>query len=479
MTPLHLLSATEALDRFRRRDLSPVELLDAVLARADAVEPTVNALCHRFDDAARARAREAERRYRGRGSAAPGPLEGLPVAVKEDEPIAGQPLTEGSLVLRDAVAERSSALARRVLGAGAIVHARTTAPELAAAGYTHSRLWGVTRNPWSREWSPGGSSGGSGAALAAGTTTLATGSDTAGSIRIPASACGVVGFKPPRGRVPVVAPYHLDRYVHGGPLARTVADAALLQDVLAGPDGDDLAGLREQVVLGIPRPAVRGLRVAFSPRLGDWDVDPEVAAGARAVADVLREAGAIVEEVDLALPRATVIRAAAIHFAHGFGAAIADFCAAHPERVTDDARRFADWARTTADGASLLDGLALESQLHRPLATVLERHHALLCPTLGTRGFRAGEGYPEGGPEVDGRTVGFHLEAALTLPFNQLAACPVLAVPSGVAGNGVPTGVQLVGRPYDDATPFALGAAVEALRPWPLATGSGPRASAT
>jgi Asp-tRNA(Asn)/Glu-tRNA(Gln) amidotransferase A subunit family amidase len=144
MSDLHYLSATEALARFRTLELSPVELLEAVLTRAGEVEPTVNALCHTFYEEALDQARAAEARYAGRGEP-PRPLEGIPTAVKEEEAIAGQPWTQGSLIYRDLVAPHTSAFARRHLEAGAIVHARTTAPEFSCAGFTHSRLWGVTR----------------------------------------------------------------------------------------------------------------------------------------------------------------------------------------------------------------------------------------------------------------------------------------------------------------------------------------------
>ena len=214
---LHYLSAAEALARFRDRSLSPVDLLDAVTARADAVEPTVNALCHERYEAAREEARAAEARYAGRGDGEPRALEGIPLAIKEEEEVAGQPWTQGSLIYKDLVAEQSSVFAQRMLDAGAIVHARTTAPEFSCALFTHSRLHGVTRNPWNPEFGVGGSSGGSGAALASGTTTLASGSDIGGSIRAPASFNGVVGFKPPYGRVAQAVPFNLDTYCHCGP----------------------------------------------------------------------------------------------------------------------------------------------------------------------------------------------------------------------------------------------------------------------
>ena len=233
-TDLAYLSATEALARFRDRSLSPVELTEALVARAAEVEPTVNALCITYFDQALEQAREAEKRYVGTGDA-PRPLEGICVGIKEEMPIAGQPCSMGSLRYKDNVADYTDPVGQRLIDAGAIVHARTTAPEFSCAAFTHSRLWGVTRNPWNPEFGVGGSSGGTGAALASGTSTLASGSDIGGSIRIPASLNGVVGFKPPYGRVPQTPPFNLDHYCHSGPLARTVADTALFENMIAGP----------------------------------------------------------------------------------------------------------------------------------------------------------------------------------------------------------------------------------------------------
>jgi amidase/aspartyl-tRNA(Asn)/glutamyl-tRNA(Gln) amidotransferase subunit A len=465
MTELHHLPATEALRAFRARELSPVELLDAVIARAEAVEPTVNALCHPAFDAARAQAREAEARYAGRGPA-PRPLEGIPVAVKEEEAIAGQPWTQGSLLFEELVAEHTSAFAQRILDAGAIVHARTTAPEFSCAGFTHSRLHGVTRNPWNPEYGVGGSSGGSGAALAAGTTTLASGSDIGGSIRIPASFNGVVGFKPPYGRVPVDPPFNLDTYCHCGPLARTVADCALFENVVAGPDPSDITTLRPRYVLPERFEGIDGLRIAVSADLGDWAVDPEVRRNTLAVADALRSAGAEVEEVDLHVPFADVQRATAIHFQVAFGEWIGAQCAEHPDRTTAYAADFPRWAARWADGGTFLDGLELEARLYAPVGRLLERFDALVCPTVGTRGLIAGEDYVGRGVEVDGRQLDDYFSSMLTPVFNIMSRLPVLAVPSGLADNGVPTGVQIAARSYDDVTAFRVGAALEAARPW-------------
>jgi Asp-tRNA(Asn)/Glu-tRNA(Gln) amidotransferase A subunit family amidase len=218
---LHYLSASEAIARFEARQLSPVELVRAVIERAERVEPKINAFTVTHFERALEQAGEAEKRYGKRGST-PRPLEGLPLAVKDESSIEGDRTTQGSLIFEGQVDTRTSLCNERLLRAGAIVHARSTAPEFSCACVTHSRLWGVTRNPWSLEHTPGGSSGGSAASLAAGSATLASGSDIAGSIRIPASCCGVVGFKPPYGRVPEESPYNFDFYCHEGPLARTV-----------------------------------------------------------------------------------------------------------------------------------------------------------------------------------------------------------------------------------------------------------------
>lgn len=241
-TALCYLPATEALARFRDGSLSPVELMAAVIARAEAVEPVINAFSFRHFQQAMDQARAAEARYRRRGSD-PGPLEGLPLAVKDSSEIAGMPNSSGSILFKDHVAQSTSFVNQRLLNAGAIVHARTTTPEFSCAVTCHSRLWGVSRNPWNPRYTPGGSSGGSGASLAAGSTTLATGSDIGGSIRVPASCCGVVGYKPPYGRNPQEPPFNLDHFCHVGPMARTVADTLLLQNLMSGPHPGDQVSL--------------------------------------------------------------------------------------------------------------------------------------------------------------------------------------------------------------------------------------------
>ena len=463
MTDLHYLPATEALQAFRTRELSPVELVTAVINRAESVEPVINAFAETFFGQALEQARTAEARYAGKGGP-PRPLEGLPVAVKEEAEIAGQHNTLGSLPLRDNIAEQTSAFVQRIIDAGGIVHARTTTPEFSCAPVTWSRLWGVTRNPWNTQYSPGGSSGGSAAALAAGTAALATGSDIGGSIRIPASFCGVTGFKPPYGRVPEVEIFNLDHYCHEGPLARTVADCALLENVIAGPHPSDVVSIRPKLEIPGELAPVAGMRIAFSADLGCYQVDVDVATNARAAADRLRYAGAIVEDVELPWDLEGIKRAADIHFGMIFGPSMKEIHAKHAEELTSYTRRLI----AAADQVSkddYLAGLVLEGQIYAPLGELLEEFDALICPTFAVPALPAE--YDTGEPvTVNGQVSPDWLDVMMTLPFNIASRCPVMTVPSGLSRDGVPTGLSIVGKTYDDVSVFRIAAAHEEQMPW-------------
>ena len=463
MSDLHYLTAAEALARFRARELSPVELMTAVIERAEAVEPVINAFAEtRYDEAMEA-ARAAEASYAGSGPP-PRPLEGLPVAVKEEAPIAGQRNTLGSLPLRDVVADHTAAFAQRILDAGGIVHARTTTPEFSCAPVTWSKLWGVTRNPWQPAYSPGGSSGGSAAALAAGSATLATGSDIGGSIRIPSSFCGVTGFKPPYGRVPEVEIFNLDHYCHEGPLARTVADCALLENVIAGPHPHDVVSLRPKLEIPAELPPVAGLRLALSPDLGCYQVDADVAAATLEAAQRLRDAGAVVEEVALPWRLADITRAARIHFGLIFGPSIQEIYEQHEADLTSYAQRFYKEGLEVRK-EDFVAGLELEAQIYAPLGELLEDYDALVCPTFAVPALPAE--YDNGSAvQINGQTYGDWLDVLMTVPFNIASRCPVMSVPSGISSGGVPTGLSIVGRTYDDVTVFRIAAAHEERYGW-------------
>jgi Asp-tRNA(Asn)/Glu-tRNA(Gln) amidotransferase A subunit family amidase len=455
---LCFLSANEVLTLYRAKELSPVELLDSLIDRIEAIEPQINAVCDRRYDEARAEATASADRYAGKGGD-PRALEGVPVAAKEEQPMVGRINSYGSLVYADQVATVTHPMLERIQSAGGIIHIRATTPEFSCAGFTHSRLWGITRNPWNTEYTPGGSSGGSGAALAAGYAPLATGSDIGGSIRIPASFCGVVGFKPPFGRVPAMPPFNLDQYCHDGPMARTVADTALLTNVVAGRHPDDIVSMPAPPHLSLEPGSISELRVALCINLGDHQVDPLIEANTRRAAAVFESLGATVVEVELPWTFDQVYAAARAHFGGIFGPSVAKDLDAHGDLLTTYASAF---AREMASSISFIDGLNIEGELYRPLGALLQEYDALICPTMGTTGLIAGNDYVDTQFELNGVPLPSYLMAALTPPFNIASRCPVLAVPTGVADNGVPTGAQIVGRTYEDVTPFRLGLAYEA-----------------
>ena len=461
-TELAYLGAVEALQLFRARELSPVELLRAQVERTEQVDGVVNAFTETLFDEALAEAREAEARYRS-GDDIP-PLLGLTVATKEKHAIAGRTFSQGLIACKDDVATEDHPVVSALRRSGAIIHARTTSPEFSCATVTHTRLWGVTRNPWNPRYSPGGSSGGAGAALAGGMTSLATASDIAGSTRVPAASTGTVGFKAPYGRIPGQPPLSADHYRGDGPMGRSVADVALLTNALAGRHPADHTSLwPTKTVQPVPADPA-SLRVALCIRLGDYPVDEEVEAATRAVARALESAGATVEEIELPWTSRRITEIGFTHFGYILGAAMAAATEGH-EHLEDYTRRFIADARAAAERHTYLDGLTAEAQVQAELAAAMARFDVLLCPTNAIPALEADGSYTDG-ITIGGRRLEHYWESHLTLPFNIANRCPVLAVPSGTSSGGVPTGVQIVGHPYDDDQVFAVGALVEQLMPW-------------
>jgi aspartyl-tRNA(Asn)/glutamyl-tRNA(Gln) amidotransferase subunit A len=452
------MPAAEALAAFEARRLSPVELMEAVVERIERLDPLVNAITDRYFEEALAEAKNAERSYGGHGPA-PRALEGLPIAIKDETEIAGRVSTSGSFLLREHVGTHDAPVVERIRASGGIVHARTATPEFSCVPYTHSRLWGITRNPWNLDFSPGGSSGGAAAALASGMTSLADGSDIGGSIRVPAAYSGVVGYKPPYGRVPSSPPYSLDTYNHQGPLARTVADCALLENVISGWHPRDSATVRESVIIPRELKDVRGLRVALSVDLGGYRVDAGVVRNTLAAGEALRDRGAVVESVSLEWSPARIRVAMFAHFAAIFAAEMHEFVEGQHDLLSDYTLRFLELSQES--GSGLLHSMELEAALQNDLATVFENHDVLICPTNASEGLVAGDSYLARGPEVDGVCLDSVYDAVMTTPFNLTSRCPVLSVPSGFGANGVPTGVQIVGAPFDDRTVFEVGMALE------------------
>ncbi|HEV8392349.1 MAG TPA: amidase [Dongiaceae bacterium] len=458
---LRYMSATEALALFRARKLSPVELMKAVIARAEVVNKKVNAFTFTYFDEALAAARKSEAKYAKTGARL-GALEGLPVAVKDESWIKGKPTSYGSLIYgKDNVAETTSPNNERILKAGGIVHARTATPEFSCSSVTHTRLWGVTRNPWNLKFTPGGSSGGTAASLASGTAAIATGSDIGGSIRIPASCSGVVGYKPPYGRNPDDPPFNLDPYCHTGPLARNVADTILLQNVMCGPSPTDIASLRPKLRLPTQYKPIKGWRIAYSIDLGFFNVDKEVVANTKAALDVFRSLGATVEEVDLGWT-IDALKAGVDHLNHLFGNQMAAYARKHRKIMTPYAVDFAKHG-SKSTSADFLRSMDVATKMYATLGPVLEKYDVLICPTTALPAVRA-----DFDPTLhEVRINGKKLEVwpiigwCMTTPFNTMSRCPVLSIPSGRAGNGVPTGIQIVGRTYCDADVFRAGMAFE------------------
>jgi amidase len=456
------MSATEALSLFKRRWLSPVELMQAVIDRSEAVNGKVNSLTETFFEQALDQAKLAETKYRKRDKT--GALEGLPLAVKEEAHIKGLKATSGCVALKDAVAEDTSYIVERSFDAGAIMHVRTTTPEFSCAGVCHTKLWGVTGNPWNLAFTPGGSSGGTGASLAAGMTTLGTGSDIGGSIRIPASASGVVGFKPPYGRNPQGRIFNLDFYCHEGPMARTVADCALLQNAMSGPHPRDIASIKPKLNLPTKYKPVKGMKIAWSMDLGFFEVDKQVQKNTRDALKKLEDAGAIVEEVDIGWTP-SVFTAAMNYLGHLFGNSIAPIMRRHRHEMTNYARSFADFGVTTS-GADFVESLDIAGEMYDSFGPMMQDYEAFICPTLAVPSVPADLDSTTDKVEINGKQVDPMLGWAMTPPFNILSRCPVLAIPSGRARNNVPTGIQIVGRTYDDRSVFRVGHALEAADPW-------------
>ena len=456
------LTATEALAAFRARRLSPVELLQAVIARVERINPSINALSDTYFDEALAAARAAEARYTSRGQDVR-PLEGLPLAVKDEMSETGRRITMGSHLFKDRIGTWTDAAVQRLKDDGAIAHARTITPEFSLLGVCHSKLWGVSRNPHNLAMTPGGSSGGAAAALAAGMTTLAIGSDIGGSIRIPASCCGVAGYMPPHGRVPDAPPYNLDPMSHTGPMARSVADCALMMNVMAGAHVDDITTLRETIHIPSAMPPIAGWRVAYSLDFGYKTLDPDVRTNTLAALEVFRGLGCTLDEVrvpwDAELPR---IRAGYLHVL--WGKRMSDLLAHHRHELSDYTIRYAEEAQRTPVEALHLAYDAMV-RLSEGMGRLLDTHEILVCPTTAIPAVAADHDPYAAGFAIDGVPTDPRSGWIMTYPFNMLGRVPVMALPSGRTRNGVPTGIQIVARSYDDHRCFQAAYAYEAAMP--------------
>lgn len=448
-------SASELLERFRTLEISPVDVLEAQLRRADEVGPIINAVTERMDESARSAAAESARRYR---EGNPLPLDGITVAVKEKHAIAGHHISEGSSGWAGTTPTKSHPIIERLLAAGAVLHMRTTQPEFCLTTFTHSTMWGVTRNPWHLGMTPGGSSGGSAAVLAAGMATIATASDIGGSTRGPAGFTGTIGYKAPYGRVPGVGPTSLDYYRGDGSLTRTVDDSLLVTNLISGTDGRDHVAL-PKATIGAGRD-VSGMRIAYSADLDSLIVDPVQRANSRRMVDELAEAGCTVEEIRIGWSKDVIRSAVVSHFAQSISVWVEETVAGRHDELNDYTRNYLALMEEARPHTSQFAAMTSEYAMQQALASAMEGFDALICPTAAAIGFPAGDPMIDG-IEIAGTVVGF-TEGLLTLPFNVANRCPVLNVPSGFAANGMPTGIQIVGHPYDDDTVYSIGRELEA-----------------
>jgi aspartyl-tRNA(Asn)/glutamyl-tRNA(Gln) amidotransferase subunit A len=465
---LHQCSARTIADEVRAGRLRARTVVEESLDRIKRLDPALHAFV--FLDEARARSAADAIDTAVADGRDPGPLAGVPLGIKELEAVEGWPDTRASTALRDRIATTTSTMTTRLLAAGAVPVGLTASPEIGHLPYTCSVLHGPTRNPWDLERTPGGSSGGAGAALAAGLIHLATGSDMGGSIRLPAGWSGVVGVKGTLGRIPRGPGFlgHADM-VHYGPLARSVADAARFLDVAAGPDERDPTSLPAPVVPfgdGLARSDLTGLRVAVIHDNGLSPSHPDVRAVLRAAADALIGAAGLREvAVTLDLPD-IMVGAAALLYADGDP----DMAAAMPEImgnlfVTDGAGPLMELAFAGADLSS--DAMAAATRtrfaLNQELARAFAEADLLLLPTSPVPAFGCAGPLPT---EVDGRDIGPQACALFTSPFN-LSGHPAVSVPMGMV-EGAPVGMQIVARRHQDALALAVAAAFERARPWPL-----------
>ena len=457
------LTAGEALRRFRAGSLSPLDLIESLVSRDRALGERVNAFTSRHFGAALAAAAEAERRY-AVGTARP--LEGIPVAVKGDaeSAVAGTISCDGTLWRKGCVDTRTCPSVERLISAGAIVLARTTLPELAWAWTCHTRAWGLTANPWNPRYSAGGSSSGSAAAVAAGLTTLATGTDCLGSLRHPAAMCGVVGYKPPFGRNPLAEEVSFDTFSHFGAMARSVEDCALAQNVMSGPHPLDHNSMPDKIELSWPPESVSGLRVAFTFDFGMFPVAADVREATIRVVEALAADGAEVSPVETDWA-AEVFGACGRYVDLLRAPDFMDAVAGHFDELCDYTIYFERCVRLI-EPDQFARTVELAGRLWRSrLGPMFERFDAFLCPTVGFHHVPAANRPWEQSIEVNGRQ---HTDndGVMTGAFNLFSRCPAMTLPSGLTREGLPTAVQVVGRPYDDAMVFRVAAAIERAHPF-------------
>jgi Asp-tRNA(Asn)/Glu-tRNA(Gln) amidotransferase A subunit family amidase len=445
--------------------VTATEVVSGALARIHDRQPVLNAFTVVLDEQALASAAAADETVR-RGGPLP-PLMGVPVSVKDHIWMAGAPATNGSLALRDFVPAEDAVPVQRLRAAGAVIVGKTNNPEFCYRGYTDNQVFGLTRNPWDNARTPGGSSGGAGACVAAGCTALSLGTDGGGSIRIPSSFCGVVGHKPTFGLVPKEPGFKGWKTLSvDGPLARSVRDAALLLSVTCGPaPADDMTypgppptgyldAVQDPGDLG-------GLRIAWSSDLGILPVDSDVRAVFESALQVFAGMGCELVEAAPNAPHPTELWNT-IALAEGF-ASEGPLLASSRDLLSPGTAEIVEAGRDLMAG-QYVDALHERARYTRIWAEFFQRHHLLLTPTMQLTAFEVGLETP---PEIEGRPVDPFFDDWCTscLPAN-LTGMPATSVPAGLGWAGMPVGLQVMGPRWADARTLRAAAAFERAVPW-------------
>ena len=462
-TELAFLPATDLHTLIRDKQVSPVEVTRTFLERIEHLDSHLNSyLTVLPEDALRAAKASEEAVVSG---AELGPLHGVPVSIKDLEMTSGVRTTGGSLLFEDRVPNVDSEVVRRIMGAGAIMLGKTNTPELGLLGHTENRLGDHCRNPWDTSRTTGGSSGGAGAAIAAGLCTLASGSDGGGSIRIPASFCGIYGIKPTQGRVPrlvgAAAAQVANQFSQSGPMSRTVRDSALLLQVLAGRHPGDPGSLRDEPddYLSAADRGVQGLRIGWSPDFGYAAVDGEVLEAASKAAKVFESMGCIVEEVDIALE--DPFDAFWSLFTANVAATFDHLVEGRTDQLTWYGRESFEMAHSVS-GIEYARAVGYLDLLKAQFDDVFDQYDLLLSPTTATTAFPVGSPPSEiGGQEAHW----FWGYTPFTFPINMIGH-PAASLPCGLSSEGLPIGLHVVGRHGDDSSVVAASAAFEEAMPW-------------
>ena len=467
MDELLRLSASRAASLIRQKKLSPVELTEAVLAAIERTQPRLNAFVTVTTDRARFQAREAERAVM-EGAPLP-PLHGVPVSIKDQVETAGILTTHGSAIFADNIPARDDAIAARLHAAGCILVGKTRMPEFGHKGLTDGPSFGTTPNPWDLSRTSGGSSGGAAAAVAAGLGPLALGTDGAGSIRIPAACCGVVGHKPTLGAVPWESALDaFGNYTYGGPITRTVTDAALMHTALSGPSARDpwTHGNREtgRVSPGLIGMDLSSLRIGSIALTANMHVDRDVAVNTASSLGALEMQGAVVEPV--VSPIDWMEQPGRVMYQANFAIAMEKHRARWENQMDPTLLAFMERGRGFTM-TEFREAQYARTRLFRTIQALLERYDMLVMPTLTRTALPADFDAAHDQVEMDGQRWGITRQGwtSYVYPFN-LTGHPALTIPSGFASDGLPTAVQIVGRWGADMDVLRVGAVLEAVRPW-------------